>query len=204
MPRYFVPKESTFNFDDIDRGKIICLSMPQRFAGRAALHQHAAQADVLCSCPSALRQTGPQRERDNLVILWADEAQKIVTASERRDERLQRGGCASERSAGNGRRRDAILCLANPADGRRAQGQGIHRQHGEPDHVLRRRRGLGQNRRRHPRQTQVDGGARSATPVASVRPPGRTRTSTTSNPMNCAVSKIPGRGAALRLSAFAK
>ena len=28
----FCPKESTFRFEDIDRGKIICLSMPQRYA----------------------------------------------------------------------------------------------------------------------------------------------------------------------------
>lgn len=78
----FCPAKSTFSFDDIDHGKIICVSIPQRFGVE---RRYVNTLLKLTFYAHALRRFDkPARERanDNLIILWADEAQKIVTASE--------------------------------------------------------------------------------------------------------------------------
>jgi hypothetical protein len=54
----FCPKESTFSFDDIDRGQNHLRFHPATISGGTALHQYAAQADVLCSCAATFRQAG--------------------------------------------------------------------------------------------------------------------------------------------------
>jgi len=75
----FCAKKSTFSFSDIDRGKVICVSIPQRYQVerryintllKFAFYVHALQ-----------RFDNPDDERaeDNLIIFWADEAQRIVT-----------------------------------------------------------------------------------------------------------------------------
>lgn len=79
----FCPKKpSTVSLSDIDRGKIICVSVPQRFpVERRYIHTLLK----LAYYTHALRRfdrAAAQREKDNLVIFWAGEAQKVVTASE--------------------------------------------------------------------------------------------------------------------------
>lgn len=74
--------KSTVSMADIDRGKIICVSIPQRFpVERRYIHTLLK----LAFYSHALRRfdrAAPQRAKDNLVIFWAGEAQKVVTASE--------------------------------------------------------------------------------------------------------------------------
>ncbi len=75
-------KNPTVAMSDIDRGKIICVSVPQRFpVERRYLHTLLK----LAFYSHALRrfdQSAAQRAEDNLIIFWAGEAQKVVTASE--------------------------------------------------------------------------------------------------------------------------
>jgi hypothetical protein len=78
----FCPKESTFSFDDIDRGKIICVSIPQRFPVERRYINTLLKLTFYAHALRRFDKPAPERTRDNLVILWADEAQKIVTASE--------------------------------------------------------------------------------------------------------------------------
>ena len=72
----FCPEASTFDFEEIDQGKIICLSMPQRYAVE---RRYISALLKLTFYLHALRRFDkPEAERaaDNLIILWADEAQR--------------------------------------------------------------------------------------------------------------------------------
>lgn len=78
----FCTAESTFDFPAVDRGKIICVTMPQKFQTerryvntflKLLYYQHAL---------SRFDKIKAQRGRDNLLILWADQAQRFMTASE--------------------------------------------------------------------------------------------------------------------------
>ena len=75
-------RDSTFSFDDLDRGKIICLALPQKFA---------VQRRYLCTflkqlfyfhALSRYDRSAAERAGHNLLVLWADEAQHFVTDSE--------------------------------------------------------------------------------------------------------------------------
>ena len=78
----FCPKESTFSFDDIDQGKIICVSIPQRFPVERRYINTLLKLTFYAHALRRFDKPASERIRDNLVILWADEAQKIVTASD--------------------------------------------------------------------------------------------------------------------------
>ena len=78
----FCAETNTFDLSEIDKGKIICVTMPQKFQTerryintflKLLFYQHALR-----------RFDKPKAERagDNLLILWADEAQRFMTASE--------------------------------------------------------------------------------------------------------------------------
>lgn len=78
----FCTSESTFDFTDIDRGKIICLTMPQKFLTE---RRYVNTFLKLLFYNHALRRfdkTKAERGNDNLLILWADEAQRFMTAAE--------------------------------------------------------------------------------------------------------------------------
>jgi type IV secretory pathway TraG/TraD family ATPase VirD4 len=75
-------RDSTFSFDDLDRGKIICLAVPQKFAVqrrylstflKQLFYFHALSRYDCCAA---------DRAAHNLLVLWADEAQHFVTDSE--------------------------------------------------------------------------------------------------------------------------
>ena len=78
----FCTEKSTFDFSAIDEGKIICVTMPQKFQTerryvntflKLLFYNHALRR---FDKPKAVR------VHDNLLILWADEAQRFMTASE--------------------------------------------------------------------------------------------------------------------------
>jgi hypothetical protein len=78
----FCTRESTFNFSAIDKGKIILVTMPQKFQTE---RRYVNTFLKLLFYNHALRrfdQDKAQRGKNNLLILWADEAQRFMTASE--------------------------------------------------------------------------------------------------------------------------
>lgn len=78
----FCTGETTFDFNAIDQGKIILVTMPQKFqTERRYLNTYLK----LLYYNHALRRFDrpkAERAKDNLLILWADEAQRFMTASE--------------------------------------------------------------------------------------------------------------------------
>jgi len=77
----FSPMQSTFSMSQIDDGKVVCVSVPQRFkTERRYIH---TLLKLLFYSHVLLRfdQCAEKRAQHNLLILWADEAQKIITAS---------------------------------------------------------------------------------------------------------------------------
>jgi hypothetical protein len=78
----FCTKESTFNFSALDEGKIILVTMPQKFQTE---RRYVNTFLKLLYYNHALRRfdkSKAKRADDNLLILWADEAQRFMTASE--------------------------------------------------------------------------------------------------------------------------
>ena len=78
----FCTGESTFDFSAIDQGKIILTTMPQKFQTE---RRYVNTFLKLLYYNHALRRfdkSKADRAKDNLLILWADEAQRFMTASE--------------------------------------------------------------------------------------------------------------------------
>ena len=78
----FCADTSTFDFTEIDKGKIICVTMPQKFQTE---RRYVNTFLKLLFYNHALRRfdkSKAERANDNLLILWADEAQRFMTASE--------------------------------------------------------------------------------------------------------------------------
>jgi len=78
----FCTEDSTFDFGSIDHGKIILVTMPQKFQTE---RRYVNTFLKLLYYNHALRRfdkAKSERAADNLLILWADEAQRFMTASE--------------------------------------------------------------------------------------------------------------------------
>lgn len=78
----FCTGSSSFDFADIDKGKIICVTMPQKFQTE---RRYVNTFLKLLFYNHALRRfdlSKGRRSKGNLLILWADEAQRFMTASE--------------------------------------------------------------------------------------------------------------------------
>jgi len=78
----FCSAKSSFDFGEIDQGKIICLAMPQRFAVERRYVNTLLKLTYYSHVLRRFDRPAEERAKDNLLIFWADEAQKIVTASE--------------------------------------------------------------------------------------------------------------------------
>ena len=78
----FCPAKSSFEFGVIDRGKIICVAMPQRFVVERRYINTLLKLAFYSHVLHRYDRPAEARANDNLLIFWADEAQKIVTASE--------------------------------------------------------------------------------------------------------------------------
>ena len=82
ITQVFCPSANTFDFGEIDRGKIICVAMPQKFQTE---RRYVNTFLKMLFYTHVLRRFDKPKERrrdDNLLILWADEAQRFMTASE--------------------------------------------------------------------------------------------------------------------------
>jgi type IV secretory pathway TraG/TraD family ATPase VirD4 len=82
IAQVFCPASNTFDFTDIDRGKIICVAMPQKFQLERRYVNTFLKMLFYTHALRRFDKPAKERRRDNLLILWADEAQRFVTASE--------------------------------------------------------------------------------------------------------------------------
>ncbi len=82
IAQVFCPAENTFDFADIDRGKIICVAMPQKFQTERRYVNTFLKMLFYTHALRRFDKPKEDRQRDNLIVLWADEAQRFVTASE--------------------------------------------------------------------------------------------------------------------------
>ena len=82
IAQVFCPGANTFDFADIDRGKIICVAMPQKFQMERRYVNTFLKMLFYTHVLRRFDKPAEERRRDNLLILWADEAQRFVTASE--------------------------------------------------------------------------------------------------------------------------
>ena len=77
----FCPKNASCSFSDIDRGKVICVSIPQRYQVERRYINMLLKLTFYAHALLRFDNSESEREKDNLLILWADEAQRIVSAS---------------------------------------------------------------------------------------------------------------------------
>ena len=82
IAQVFCPPANTFDFAEIDRGKIICVAMPQKFQTERRYVNTFLKMLFYTHALRRFDQPKEDRQRDNLIVLWADEAQRFVTASE--------------------------------------------------------------------------------------------------------------------------
>ena len=79
----FCAGENTFDFEEIDRGKIICVAMPQKFQVERRYVNTFLKMLFYTHALRRFDKPAESRKADNLLILWADEAQRSrVSASE--------------------------------------------------------------------------------------------------------------------------
>jgi hypothetical protein len=77
----FCPAAPTFRFDELDAGKVVCVSLPQRYQVERRYINTLLKLSFYSHALRRFDKPASARAGDNLLILWADEAQKIVTAS---------------------------------------------------------------------------------------------------------------------------
>jgi hypothetical protein len=82
IAQIFCPGQNTFDFGDIDRGKIICVAMPQKFQVERRYVNTFLKMLFYTHALRRFDKPAEERKGDNLLILWADEAQRFVSASE--------------------------------------------------------------------------------------------------------------------------
>jgi Type IV secretion-system coupling protein DNA-binding domain len=82
IAQVFCLARNSFEFADLDRGKIICVAMPQKFQMERRYINTFLKMLFYTHALRRFDKPADERQRDNLLILWADEAQRFVTASE--------------------------------------------------------------------------------------------------------------------------
>ena len=78
----FCTEESTFNYSAIDQGKIILVTMPQRFQTERRYVNTFLKLLYYNHALGRFDKPRSERANNNLLILWADEAQRFMTANE--------------------------------------------------------------------------------------------------------------------------
>jgi Type IV secretory system Conjugative DNA transfer len=82
IAQVFCPGNNTFEFSDIDRGKIICVAMPQKFQSERRYVNTFLKMLFYTHVLRRFDRPKAQRKDNNLLILWADEAQRFMTSNE--------------------------------------------------------------------------------------------------------------------------
>jgi len=103
----FCADEPTFSISEIDAGKIVCLAMPQKFQSERLYINTILKLSYYFHALSRFDQSAEEREQNNLLILFADEGQEIITGAE--------SAFADHRAAGVIREARATIVLATQA-----------------------------------------------------------------------------------------
>jgi hypothetical protein len=103
----FCADEPTFSVGEIDHGKIVCLAMPQKFQSERLYINTILKLSYYFHALSRFDKPAEEREKDNLLILFADEGQEIITGAE--------SAFADHRAAGVIREAKATIVLATQA-----------------------------------------------------------------------------------------
>ena len=82
IAQIFCSGGNSFDFKDIDRGKIICVAMPQKYQMERRYINTFLKMLFYTHALRRFDRPKEERAKDNLIILWADEAQRFVSASE--------------------------------------------------------------------------------------------------------------------------
>jgi hypothetical protein len=103
----FCANQPTFSVSEIDAGKIVCLAMPQKFQSERLYINTILKLSYYFHALSRFDKPAEQRAKDNLIILFADEGQEIITGAE--------SAFADHRAAGVIREARATIVLATQA-----------------------------------------------------------------------------------------
>ncbi len=103
----FCANEPTFSVSEIDAGKIVCLAMPQKFQSERLYINTILKLSFYFHALSRFDKSAEDRAADNLIILFADEGQEIITGAE--------SAFADHRAAGVIREAKATIVLATQA-----------------------------------------------------------------------------------------
>lgn len=103
----FCANEPTFSVSEIDTGKIVCIAMPQKFQSERLYINTILKLSYYFHALSRFDKPAEEREKDNLLVLFADEGQEIITGAE--------SAFADHRAAGVIREARATIVLATQA-----------------------------------------------------------------------------------------
>jgi len=103
----FCANEPTFSISGIDEGRIVCLAMPQKFQSERLYINTILKLSFYFHALSRFDKPAEARQKDNLIVLFADEGQEIITGAE--------SAFADHRAAGVIREARATIVLATQA-----------------------------------------------------------------------------------------
>lgn len=103
----FCANEPSFSVSEIDSGKIVCIAMPQKFQSERLYINTILKLSYYFHALSRFDKPAEQRAKDNLIVLFADEGQEIITGAE--------SAFADHRAAGVIREARATIVLATQA-----------------------------------------------------------------------------------------
>ncbi len=103
----FCANEPSFSVSEIDTGKIVCIAMPQKFQSERLYINTILKLSYYFHALSRFDKPAGEREKDNLIVLFADEGQEIITGAE--------SAFADHRAAGVIREARATIVLATQA-----------------------------------------------------------------------------------------
>ncbi len=78
----FCPAKGNFLLEEIERGKVVCISLPQRFQAERRYLNTLLKLLFYMQSLRRFDRSEEERAKSNLLICWADEAQRVVTASD--------------------------------------------------------------------------------------------------------------------------
>jgi len=107
IAQVFCANDPTFSVDRIDDGKIVCIAMPQKFQTERLYINTILKLSFYFHALSRFDKSATERARHNLLILFADEGQEIITGAE--------SAFADHRAAGVIREAKATMVLATQA-----------------------------------------------------------------------------------------
>ena len=103
----FCADHPTFSMGQIDDGRIVCIAMPQKFQSERLYINTILKLSYYFHALSRFDKSAEDRAHDNLLILFADEGQEIITGAE--------SAFADHRAAGVIREAKATIVLATQA-----------------------------------------------------------------------------------------